>query len=144
MKKGAEDPSVDEPEIGSSPVPGRVERAAATVVDSAIEVHRELGPGFTESVYQSCLVQELERRDVPVRSEVSVPVVYKGEAGHGALRLDLLVDSCLVVELKSVERLQRVHRKQLLGYLKLTGHRLGLLLNFEVPLMKDGIRRVIR
>lgn len=113
-------------------------------VDSAIQVHRELGPGFSESIYQSCMVQELTERGIPVRSEVSVPVTYKGQAGHGTLRLDMLVDERLVVELKSVESIDRLHRKQLLSYLKVTGHRLGLLLNFEVPLMKDGIRRVIR
>lgn len=126
------------------PVPERTEQAASNVVDAAIQVHRALGPGFTESIYQSCLIQELQDRGVPVRSELAVPVQYKGKGGHGALRLDMLVDERLIVELKAVQDLDPVHKKQLLAYLKLTGHRLGLLLNFEVPLMKDGIRRVIR
>lgn len=128
----------------TKPVPSETEQAAAVTVDSAVQAHRELGPGFSESFYQSCMVQELTDRGIPVRSEVSVPVTYKDQAGHGTLRLDLLVDERLVVELKSVETIGRLHRKQLLSYLKITGHRLGPLLNFEVPLMKDGIRRVIR
>lgn len=120
------------------------EQAASVVVDAAIEVHRELGPGFSEVIYRSCMVQELRSRGVEVRPEVSVTVTYKGQSDHGNLRLDLLVDGELVVELKSVQELGRVHRKQLSAYLEVTGRELGLLLNFDVPLMKDGIQRVIR
>lgn len=137
-------PAMATPPSGSKPIPAETEQAAAVAVDAAVQVHRELGPGFTESIYQSCLLQELSERGVDVDSEVSFPVEYKGTTGHGTLRLDILVNQCLVLELKSIESVGRVHRKQLLAYLKVTGHRLGLLLNFNVPLMKEGIHRVIR
>ncbi len=107
-------------------------------------IHSELGPGLLESVYQSCMVVELKTMGMSVRSEVPVPVYYRGQrVTEEGLRLDLLVNDQVIVELKSVEEVQPVHKKQLLTYLRLTQKPLGLLINFNVPLLKDGITRVI-
>ena len=114
------------------------------VIGAAIRVHQELGPGLLESVYQECLAVELKSQGLSVQSEVPVEVRYRGQViSDQGFRLDLLVDNCLVVELKSVERVKPVHKKQLLTYLKLTGHRVGLLINFNEELLKDGITRIV-
>jgi len=113
------------------------------VVDAAVQVHKKLGPGLLESVYRECLVYELQKRGLRVEVEVRVPIVYDGVPLKSALRLDLLVDSEVIVELKSIEDVLAVHRAQLLSYLKLTNKRLGLLLNFNVPLIKNGIYRLV-
>lgn len=119
------------------------EELAKMVIGAAIEVHRELGPGLLESAYQACLIKELEEIGLTVKSEVSLPIVYKGlKLDHG-YRIDILVEDKLVLELKAVEALTDVHIAQMLTYLKLGDHRLGLLLNFHVKLMKQGIKRVI-
>jgi GxxExxY protein len=122
----------------------QLDRVARLVVDSAFSVHSILGPGLLESVYEQCLVHELELRDVLVRRQVYLPLAYKGLEIESGLRLDLLVADAIVVEVKALERLLAVHEAQLLTYLKLSNHRLGLLINFNVPLVKDGIRRLIR
>ncbi len=119
-----------------------VDRLAALVVDSAIEVHRHLGPGYTESVYEDALAVELEIRSVPFERQVAIQLDYKGHA-VGAGRLDLLVGKMLVVELKAVDALLRVHSAQVIAYLKMTRLPLGLLMNFNSSLMKDGIKRII-
>lgn len=120
-----------------------LDRLAYAVIGAAIEVHRGLGPGFLESVYQGALCVELRLRTIPFRSQTVVSVNYKGQTvGEG--RLDLLVGNALIVELKAVETLAPIHSAQLLSYLKMTGHPLGLLINFNVPILKDGIRRIIR
>ena len=119
------------------------EKLARSVVDAAVEVHRALGPGVLESVYRKCLVKELNSRGVRVAEEVPLRAEYKGLVFDSAYRMDLLVEGRVVVELKTVEALQPVHPAQLLSYLRLSGRRLGLLLNFNVPLMKNGIRRII-
>lgn len=119
------------------------ERAARETVDAALKVHRVLGPGLLESVYEICLAHELKQRGLIVSTQVALPVVYEDIRLDAGLRLDMLVEHLLIVELKAVERMHPVYEAQLLSYLKLTGHRLGLLINFHVPLLKDGIRRII-
>ena len=117
---------------------------SAQVINAAITVHRELGPGLLESVYQSCLLMELKCQGVQVEAERAVPVRYRNHIVHTeGLRLDLLVENEVIVELKSVEKVKPVHFKQLLTYLRLTGKSLGLLINFNEILLKDGIRRVV-
>jgi len=124
-------------------IPVAANEAAAAVVDAAFRVHSSLGPGLLESVYEACLLHELRERGVTAARQVEVPIVYDGVTLDQGFRLDLLVGGCLVVELKTVDTLLPVHMAQLITYLKLTGHRLGLLINFNVPLLKDGIHRVV-
>lgn len=112
------------------------------IIAAAIEVHRVLGPGLLESMYELCLVQELRDRDLLVDCQVAVPVSYKGRDLGANMRLDLLVEGRVVVEVKAVEALHDAHVAQLLTYLKLTGCKLGLLINFNEALLKQGIRRV--
>ena len=117
---------------------------SAQVINAAITVHRELGPGLLESVYQSCLLMELQCQGARVEAELALPVRYRGQIVHNeGLRLDLLVENEIIVELKSVEKIKPIHFKQLLTYLRLTGKSLGLLINFNETLLKDGIRRVV-
>ena len=125
-------------------LPAETENLARQIVDSAVKVHATLGPGLLESVYEKCLAIELTRRNITFKQQVAVPIVYEGTQVDPGLRLDLVAGGQVVVEMKAVEKLLPVHEAQLLTYLKLTGLPLGLLLNFNVPLMKDGIRRLIR
>ena len=120
------------------------DRVARQVVDAAFAVHSALGPGLLESVYEQCLAHELGLRGVPYRRQVCLPLCYKDLEIEGGLRLDLLVADMIVVELKAVERILPVHEAQVLTYLRLARLRLGLLVNFNVPLVKDGVRRIIR
>jgi GxxExxY protein len=114
------------------------------IIGAAIEVHRALGPGLLESAYSICLCRELSVRQVPFIREVPLPVTYKGVQLDCGYRLDIVVANSVVVEIKAVEKTEPVHEAQLLTYLRLSGLRLGLLLNFHVPLMRDGIvRRVL-
>jgi len=113
------------------------------VIGAAIEVHRHLGPGLLESVYESALSRELWLNGLEVERQVSLPIDYKGARLPSGLRLDLLVNRRLIIEVKAVERLDPIHRAQLLTYLKLTRHRLGLLINFNVQVLRSGIRRII-
>ncbi len=113
------------------------------VIGAAIEVHRVVGPGLLESVYSKCLQVELESRGIRVAREVSIPLQYKGHCFENAYRLDLLIENELIVEAKALDALLPVHQVQLLTYLRLTGHRLGLLLNFNVDVMRNGIKRVV-
>lgn len=116
---------------------------SGAIVDAAVSVHRELGPGLLESVYELALAYELECRGFEVLRQVPVNVRYRDvELGEG-FKIDLLVNGLVIVELKSVERTLPVHAKQLLTYLRLSDRKLGLLLNFGAPLMKDGIQRII-
>lgn len=119
-----------------------LDELARRVIGAAIEVHRELGPGYTGSVYKDALAIELSRREIPCARRLPIDVFYKGEK-VGVGRLDVLVAGQLVVELNSVERLLPIHKAQLLSYLKGTQRRLGLLINFNVELLRDGIRRVV-
>jgi len=113
------------------------------VVGAAIEVHRTLGLGLLESIYEAALAQELTARGMRVEKQKAVPVSYKGSDLGLGFRLDLLVNDSVVAEIKAVEKLLPVHHVQLLSYLKLTGKRLGLLINFNVAVMKSGIKRVV-
>lgn len=119
------------------------ERVAALFVDAAIKVHRVLGPGLLESVYESCLAHELRQRGLKVETQVQIPIEYEGLHLDGGLRLDMLVNGIAIVELKALEKLLPVHDAQLLTYLKLANRRLGYLLNFNVPVMKTGISRFV-
>ena len=113
------------------------------IIGSAIEVHRGLGPGLLESAYRRCMVVELEARGLVVRTEVAVPLTYKGvEVGCG-YRLDLLVAESVIVEVKAVSSLEPIHTAQLLTHLGLSSKRVGLLINFNVPELNDGIRRIV-
>jgi GxxExxY protein len=111
------------------------------ILAAAIEVHRVLGPGLLESVYEQCMCRELKLRNVPYECQVPLPLIYKGDRVEAGFRIDLLVSDQVVVEIKAVEKLLPVHDAQLLTYLKLTKRRVGLLINFNVPLLKEGIRR---
>src|SRR5258706_11850641 len=111
------------------------------IIGAAIEVHQQLGPGLLESVYEECLCQELRLRNVPFLAQVKLAIIYKGLKTNGKYRIDLIVADEVVVELKAVERLLSVHEPQLLTYLKLTGKRVGLVINFNVPILHRGIMR---
>ena len=121
----------------------REDALSKEIIGAAIEVHRHLGPGLLESAYEQCLAHELASRGIPFELQKPVPVVYKGIRLDCGFRLDLLVGGAVVVEIKSVEELTGVHEAQVLTYLKLTGCRLGLLLNFNERRMADGIQRVV-
>ena len=118
-------------------------KLSGIILDSSIEVHRNLGPGLLESVYEVCLCKELTSRGVRYERQVALPVVYKGETLNADFRIDVLVDDKIVVELKAVELLMPVHKAQLLTYIKLTNKKLGLLINFNVPRLIDGFVRMI-
>jgi GxxExxY protein len=113
------------------------------LIGAAIEVHRVVGPGLLEATYQQCLARELALRSIPFERELAVGLNYKGLQLERAYRIDFLVSGRIVVELKSVENVMPVHRSQLLTYLKWSGLKLGLLINFNVPLLKSGIHRVV-
>jgi GxxExxY protein len=113
------------------------------VIGAAIEVHQVLGPGLLESSYATCLARELTLRDIGFKREARIPIAYKGIELEAGYRADFLVGDLVLVELKTVEKLQGIHLAQLHTYLRLTGKRLGLLLNFNVQYLRDGIRRVV-
>jgi GxxExxY protein len=111
------------------------------IIGAAIEIHRHLGPGLLESTYETCLLYELEKLELFVQKQVALPVVYKELQLPKAYRIDLLVNDQIVVELKAVDKILPVHEAQVLSYLKLSQRKVGLLLNFNVKIMKDGVRR---
>lgn len=113
------------------------------IVDSAFKVHKELGPGLLESVYETCLARELTKRAIGVSRQISIPIIYDGESLDAALKLDLLVGGEIVVEVKAVEKVIPLHEAQLLTYLRLSQRRVGFLINFNVKLIRDGIRRLV-
>jgi GxxExxY protein len=119
------------------------ELTAKQIVDAAYHVHRFIGPGLLESVYQACLIEELKERKLEVQSEVYLPIRYKDKTLDLNFRLDILVEHNIILELKSVEKLLPIHKAQLISYLKLSGHHLGFLINFNVPLIKNGIKRIV-
>ena len=120
-----------------------VELVAAKVVDAAFQGHTKLGPGLLETVYETCLAFELSRRKLAVQRQLEIPIVYDGHKLDAGLRLDMLVENCVIVELKSVDKMMPIFKAQVLTYLKLTNHHLGLLINFNVPLIRDGVQRII-
>lgn len=125
------------------PTSTELNRITEQIIMSAIEVHRALGPGLLESAYEACLVYELAQQGHHVEQQKPLPVIYKGVQLDAGYRLDLLVDGLVIVELKAVEQLLPIHEAQLLPYLKLSGCRVGLLINFNVLVLKQGIRRLV-
>jgi GxxExxY protein len=122
-------------------VPLHDEALTEVIITAAIEVRRHLGPGLLESAYRRCLVHELQLREVPVASEVSLDLEFKGLLVPASYRLDLLVADTVIVEVKAVDKTTPIHEAQLITYLRLSGRKAGLLLNFNVKLLKDGITR---
>ncbi len=121
-----------------------INNLSSQTIKAAINVHKALGPGLLESVYQNCMIIELRNLNLRVQSEVPVPILYRGQKIHEeGFRIDLLVENNIIVELKSVEKVRDVHKKQLLTYLRLAQKPLGLLFNFNEVLLKDGITRII-
>ena len=124
-------------------LPPRTEAVAAAIVDAAVKIHKVLGPGLLESVYEGCLCYELTKRSIPFLRQLDLPVVYDEIRLETGFRIDVLADDCVVVELKAVEKITPLYEAQLLTYLKFSNKRLGFILNFNVPLMKDGIKRFV-
>ena len=121
----------------------RYEAIGSLIVDAAFAVHCELGPGLLESVYECCMLEELKARNLTVNSQVKLPLMYKGRTLNKDFIIDILVENEIIVELKAVEALQPVHEVQILTYMKLADKKLGFLINFNVPLIKNGIKRKI-
>lgn len=130
-------------ETRHEPIPEATEEVGAAVVEAAFRVHRKLGPGLLESVCETCLCHELRKAALDVKSQVAVPITYDGVELKAGLRLDILVADRVIVEVKAVEVLVPVHTAQVLTYLRLAGRRLGFLINFTVPLLKDGLHRIV-
>ena len=128
-----------------TPEAPRAQRDSITgqIIGAGIEVHRQLGPGLLESAYRECLCWELNHRGLTIEREIALPLVYKGVHVDAGYRLDLIVEKRVLVELKAVERLAPVHTAQVLTYLKLTGLRVGLLINFNAGVLRDGIVRLV-
>jgi len=124
-------------------IPSETERVGKAVLDAAYRVHTALGPGLLESVYEACHAFEIRESGILVETQVAVPVIYKTVRLEDGLRLDLLVEKCVIVEIKAVETMNPIYEAQLLTYLRLTGVRLGFLINFSVPHLKDGIKRLV-
>lgn len=122
---------------------GRLNGISGEIVKAAMVVHSTLGPGLLENAYKACLTYELCDRGLHLRTEVPLPVTYKGIKLDPGYRIDVLVEESVIVEIKTVTKLHPVHAAQLLTHLRLSGHRLGLLLNFYVPHMRDGIKRLV-
>ena len=125
------------------PVPADVERIGKIVLNAAYKVHTTLGPGLLESVYQASMKHVLEKNGVNAKIDVKLPILFEGTKLDSGLLLDMLVEKCVVVELKSVERMSLLYEKQVTTYLRLSHLRLGFLINFNVPYLKDGIKRVV-
>lgn len=113
------------------------------ILAAAIAVHKEMGPGLLESVYELCLLKELQLRGINAENQVLIPLFYKGEQLNKDFRIDILVEKEIVIELKAVDMLLPVHDAQIISYLKLTNRRLGFLINFNVPLLKEGFNRFV-
>lgn len=126
-----------------APVPPHVERVGKAVLDAAFKVHTALGPGLLESVYETCTAFELKESGLSVPIQVALPVTYRGIKMDAGLRPDMIVEDCVIVEFKSVETMHPIFDAQLITYLKLTGIRLGFLINFNVVHLKDGIKRIV-
>jgi GxxExxY protein len=127
-----------------APLSTEEERIGKIVVESAFAVHRVLGPGLLESIYEVCFCHELAKRGPAFRRQVVIPIIYDGITFAEGLRLDVLVEDLVICELKAVETMNSVCEAQILSQLKLAGKRLGYLINFNVPLIKNGIKRIIR
>jgi GxxExxY protein len=127
-----------------SPLSPEMEELSRALVDSAFKVHRTLGPGLLESVYEVCLCVELRMRGIEHQTQLQIPIEYEGVRVDAGFRLDILVEKSIILELKAVDKLLPIHHSQLLTYLKLADLRLGLMINFNVDMFKQGVRRIIR
>ena len=125
------------------PIPAEVELVGTKVLDAAFKVHTVLGPGLLESVYEACLAYEIRKSGLTVETQLALPVIYESVHVDAGLRMDMLIDKCVIVELKSVETMNPIYEAQLLTYLKLTNIRLGYLINFNVPHLRDGFKRMV-
>ncbi|MFZ2324620.1 MAG: GxxExxY protein [Ignavibacteriaceae bacterium] len=121
----------------------QINKLSGIILDCSIEVHKNLGPGLLESVYEVCLCKELSLKGIQFLRQVSLPVYYKGESLNAEYKIDILVENEIVIELKSVEQMHPVYEAQLLTYLKLANKKLGLLINFNVPRLIDGYKRML-
>jgi GxxExxY protein len=121
----------------------RINRITGEIIAAAMKVHTTLGPGLLESAYHACLLRELRNRGLGVLSQVGLPVVYDGEKIELGYRIDLIVEDAVIVEVKSVEAIHPVHQSQLLSYMRLSGKRVGLLINFYVTHLRDGVKRMV-
>jgi len=119
-----------------------INQLTGEVINAAIEVHRTLGPGLLESIYEECLCHEVGLKEIPYERQKELPIEYKGIKLNANFRLDVLVNKQLILEIKSCDTLLPIHEAQLLTYLKLTGLKIGLLINFNVPMLKNGIKRI--
>ena len=126
-----------------APIPPDVERVGKAVLDAAFKIHTALGPGLLESVYETTLAYEVRKGDLLVETQVAMPIIYDNTKLESGLRLDMLVEKCVIVELKSVEKMNPVYEAQLMTYLRLSKVRLGFLINFNVPHLKEGIKRMV-
>jgi GxxExxY protein len=126
-----------------APIPVRAENAARASVDAALQVHKALGPGLLESAYEHCLAFEISRRGLSVQRQLALPIAYEGERLDAGYRLDLVIEGTVIIEVKSIDALAPIHDAQILTYLKLSGLRLGLLMNFNVALFKLGLKRFV-
>jgi GxxExxY protein len=136
-------PSHEGPLMSYAPVSQREEAVARHIVNAAYMVHKRIGPGLLERVYEVCFCHELKKAGLSFQRQVDIPIVYDGLVFDEALRLDVLVEDCVICELKAVEEVNPVWEAQILSHLKLTGKRLEFLINFNVPLIKSGIRRFV-
>ena len=125
------------------PIAPDVERVGKTVLDAAFKVHTVLGPGLLESVYETAMLHVLRKGGAAVETQVVLPIMFEGEQLESGLRLDMCVEKCVIVELKAVETMNPVYQAQLMTYLRLSGIRLGFLINFNVPHLKNGIKRMV-
>jgi GxxExxY protein len=116
---------------------------SSKIINAAIEVHKELGPGLLESAYEECLCHEFRLKEINFERQKSLPIIYKDIMLDCGYKLDIIVENAIILELKACEKIEPIHKAQLLTYLKLSNLKLGLLLNFNVPLMRDGIKRVV-
>jgi GxxExxY protein len=128
---------------GTKDTKDRVGDGSFDIVGAAIEVHRQLGPGLLESTYETCLSRELFLRGIPLQRQVPLPVQYRGVHLDCGYRLDMIVNQSVIVEVKSLAKVLPIHRAQVLTYLRMTGYRLGLLINFNVEVLRSGIYRII-
>jgi GxxExxY protein len=126
-----------------APIPPEVERVGKAVLDAAFKVHTALGPGLLESVYEMTVAYEIRKSGLLVETQVAMPIIYDNTKLESGLRLDMLVEKCVIVELKSVEKMNPVYEAQLMTYPRLSNVRLGFLINFNVPHLKEGIKRMV-